>query len=332
MPANLRTLGRTDIRVSPVAMGCWAIVGDSTWGTQDETDAINALKAAHDCGINHFDTAEGYGAGYSEELVGKALRDVRDQIVIASKVSPNHAGTWDDLQKACDASLRYLQTDVIDVYYLHWPNRDVPTDEIIANFARLRDAGKIRAFAVSNFGKGDLTDLLTCGRPEVNQLPYNLLFRAIEDEILPVCRQHEISVNAYSPIAQGLLTGKFSSPDAVPEGRARTRHFASTRPQARHTEAGCEAETFAAISAVADIAAELGRPMAEVALAWLLQKPGIASVLVGIRNPEQARANAQAMQIELTPDTLARLAAATSQVKARLGPNPDMWQTNSRYR
>ena len=158
MPANLRTLGRTDIRVSPVAMGCWAIVGDSTWGTQDETDAINALKAAHDCGINHFDTAEGYGAGYSEELVGKALRDVRDQIVIASKVSPNHAGTWDDLQKACDASLRYLQTDVIDVYYLHWPNRDVPTDEIIANFARLRDAGKIRAFAVSNFGKGDLTE------------------------------------------------------------------------------------------------------------------------------------------------------------------------------
>jgi aryl-alcohol dehydrogenase-like predicted oxidoreductase len=327
-----RTLGRTDIRVSPVAMGCWAIVGDATWGPQDEGEAVAAIHAALDAGVNFFDTAEGYGAGYSEQLLGKALRGCRDRAVIGSKVSPNHAGTYADLLRSCENSLLNLGTDRIDVYHLHWPTRHVPVHEVLAGLERLREAGKIRVVAVSNFGRQDLTELLACGRCEVNQLPYNLLWRAVEDEIAPICQAHEISITCYCPIAQGLLTGKFRSALEVPEGRARTRHFAGTRAQARHGEPGAEALTFATLAAIADIAAQVGQPMERVALAWLMSRPSVASVLVGARNAAQMTANAQALHVRLQPAALAALDAATEELKARFGANPDMWQSNSRYR
>lgn len=334
MPVPRRRLGRTDLAVSPVAMGCWAIVGDATWGAQDERDSIAAVHAALDCGVNFLDTAEGYGAGYSEQILTKALKGRRDQVVIGSKASPNHAGCYADLIGACEASLKNLGTDYIDVYHLHWPNRSVPIEQILADFAKLKEQGKIRAFAVSNFGKGDLTELLEQGRCEVNQLPYSLLWRVVEREIVPICTANDISVTCYSPIMQGLLTGKFASANDVPEGRARTRLFAKTRPQARHDEPGAEAETFAALAQIATIAADLGKPMSQVALAWLMHQPGVASVLVGARDAAQMAENAAAMHLALDQETLARLDAATAPLKAMFGTNPDMWQSgaNSRYR
>jgi len=329
---ELRNIGRTDIRVSTVSMGCWAIVGDQTWGPQDENEAVATIQAAVDAGINFFDTAEGYGAGFSEELLARALGKRRDEVVIASKVSPHHARGWDELRTACENSLRRLDTDYLDVYYLHWPCRGTPIAEIIQNFERLRNMGNIRCFAVSNFGVGDLTELLEHGRCEANQLPYSLLWRVIENGILPLCRRNDISVTCYSPLAQGLLTGKFRSPDEVPEGRARTRHFSGNRPQARHGEPGCEAATFAAIRAVADIAAEIGRPMAEVALAWLIHQPGVASVIAGARTPAQVRQNARAMDLNLSPEVLRKLAGVTEALTVHFGDNPDMWESKSRYR
>jgi aryl-alcohol dehydrogenase-like predicted oxidoreductase len=330
----LRPLGRTDITVSPVAMGCWAIVGDATWGAQEESDAIAAIHAALDCGVNFLDTAEGYGAGYSEQILAKALKGRRDQVVIGSKASPNHAAEYADLVAACEASLKNLETDYIDVYHLHWPNRSVPIEQILEDFGKLQEQGKIRAFAVSNFGKGDLTELLEHGRCEVNQLPYSLLWRVIEQEISPICVANDISITCYSPIMQGLLTGKFSSPDEVPEGRARTRLFSKDRPQARHGEPGAEAEVFAALAQIADVAADLGKPMSQVALAWLMHQPGVASVLVGARDAAQMAENAAAMHLELDESTLARLDDITAPVKAMFGTNPDMWQSgaNTRYR
>lgn len=334
MPVPRRRLGRTDLAVSPVAMGCWAIVGDATWGSQDERDSIAAVHAALDCGVNFLDTAEGYGAGYSEQILAKALKGRRDQVVIGSKASPNHAGCFADLVASCEASLKNLGTDYIDLYHLHWPNRSVPIEQILADFAKLKEQGKIRAFAVSNFGKGDLTELLEHGRCEVNQLPYSLLWRVVEREIVPICTANDISVTCYSPIMQGLLTGKFRSPDDVPEGRARTRLFAKTRPQARHDEPGAETETFQAIAQIAEVAADLGKPMSQVALAWLMHQPGVASVLVGARDAAQMAENAAAMHLALDQETLSRLDAATAPLMAKFGTNPDMWQsgTNTRYR
>lgn len=327
-----RRVGRTDIVVSSVCMGCWALVGDSTWGPQDREDAENAIRAALDAGVTFFDTAEGYGNGASEELLGRVLSGRRDEVILGTKVSPHHARSWDRLEAACAASLRRLRTDHIDVYYLHWPCREAPIADIVEWFGRLQEQGRVRSFAVSNFGVGDLSDLLAVGRCEANQLPYSLLWRVIEDEIAPLCRRNDISITCYSPLAQGLLTGKFRSPDDVPEGRARTRHFSHTRPRARHREPGCEKETFEAIAAVRKVCEDIGRPMAEVALAWLLHQPGVTSVIAGARNPEQVRQNARAMDLHLDEAVLRELDAATRPLKRFFGRNPDMWQTDSRYR
>jgi len=327
-----RKLGRTDIDVSTVAFGCWAIVGGFTWGDQDEADSLAALRAAHDAGVTFFDTAEGYGGGASEQLLGRALGDVRDGIVIASKASRSHHQP-DDLREACERSLQNLGTDRIDLYQLHWPNWDVPFAETVGILDELKAAGKILSYGVSNFGPRDLGDILATGCPiQSNQVAYNLLFRAVEYDIQPICVREGIGILCYSPMMQGLLTGKFASPDDVPADRARTRHYSCDRPDARHGEPGAEAETFAAIAAVREVAEGLGAPMADVSLAWLLAQDAVTCVIAGGRNAAQATANAAAADLVLPQDALDRLTAATEGLKQALGPNADMWQTESRIR
>jgi len=327
-----RKLANTDITVSTVAFGCWAIVGGFNWGHQEEKDSLAALRAAYDAGINFFDSAEGYGAGRSEQLLAKGLGDVRDQIVIATKVSPRHFPPK-ELRAACERSLGYLNSDWIDLYQLHWPNRDIPIEETLGVLQDLKQEGKIRAYGVSNFGRQDLDACLATDYAIAsNQLAYNLLFRAIEHEILPLCVREEISVLCYSPLMQGLLTGKFASADEVPEDRARTRHYSGNRSQARHGEAGAEAETFAALAQLRSLANDLGEPMADVALAWLLAQEGVTSVIVGGRNADQARRNTRAADLKLPQETLQQLSRATAALKQKLGRNADMWQSHSRIR
>lgn len=327
-----RKLAKTDIEVSTVAFGCWAIVGGFNWGPQDEQDSLAALRAAYESGVTFFDTAEGYGNGYSEQLIAKALGDVRDNMVIATKVSPNHFAP-EELHAACERSLRNLKTDRIDLYQLHWPNHDIPIGDTLAILEELKTAGKIRAYGVSNFGPRDLNDLLqTSYSISSNQLAYNLLFRAIEHEIQPICVQADTSILCYSPILQGLLAGKFANADEVPDDRARTRHFTGTRPQARHGEAGAESETFAAIDKIRQIANEIGQPMADVSLAWLLQQPAVTSVITGGRNVEQARLNVRAGDLTLPADVVHCLSEVTEPLKQQLGTNADMWQNPSRMR
>src|SRR5262249_19670538 len=146
---------------------------------------------------------------------------------------------------------------------------------------KLVKSGKVRVLGVCNFGPGDLSDALRAQRIESNQLVYSLLSRAVEYDVRPMCVENGIGLLCYSPLAQGLLTGRFGSADEVPRERARTRHFAGTRPQARHGESGCEVETFKAIDEIRQICEEIDRPMSDVALAWLLHQPAVASVLAG---------------------------------------------------
>ena len=326
-----RKLGKTDITVSVVAMGCWAIAGGRVWGPQDEVDSIATVEAALDAGVNFFDTAEGYGDGYSELVLGRALAGRRHEAVIATKVGRSRL-SGDEVQQACERSLQRLQTDYIDLYQIHWPRRTVPLDETMEALERLCEQGKARAIGVCNFGVGDLSDLLKVGGTETNQLPYSLLWRAIEYEIRQKCIDEGIGILCYSPLAQGLLTGKFGAPDEVPEGRSRTRHFSKDRPQTRHGEAGCETEMFAAIEKIGHISDKIHQPMAKVALAWLLHQPGVTSVIAGARNPNQIKQTAQAADLELPPETIGELTEATEEVKRILGPNPDMWQSESRFR
>jgi len=324
-------LGKTDITVSVVAMGCWALAGGRVWGPQIEADSIATVHAALDAGVNFFDTAEGYGAGDSEVVLGRALAGRRHEAVIATKVSRSNSSS-DGVRKACERSLQRLQTDYIDLYQIHWPSRTVPPDETMEALEKLRQQGKVRAIGVCNFGVQDLSHLLKTGWVETNQLPYSLLWRAIEYEIKQKCMDEGLGILCYSPLAQGLLTGKFSSLNEVPEGRARTRLFSSDRTQARHGEAGCEPEVFTAIEQIRRICDDIGQPMAKLAIAWLLHQPGVTSVIAGARKPDQIRQTAQAADLELSQETIAVLAEATEEVKQKMGPNPDLWQSESRFR
>lgn len=321
----------TDWNVSAVAMGCWALAGDQTWGPQDEAESIATIHAALDAGINFFDTAELYGAGLAEEVLGKALRGQREKVFLASKFNWENA-RYDRVISACEASLRRLRTDVIDLYQIHWANWDVPFEETWSALEELKRQGKIRAIGVCNFGVQDLTAILRLGKPVTNQLPYGLLFRAIEYDILPLCRAKNIGVLCYSPLTIGLLTGKYRTPDEVPPGRARTRHFSSTRPLTRHGEPGCEAETFAAIHQIEEVAKQLGVTVVRLALAWLLAQPGVTSVINGMRRPHQARENAAAADLSLPTEVVEQMRRITDPVKEKLGPNPDMWEGSARSR
>lgn len=326
-----RSLGRSEIQVSMMALGCWALVGDTTWGPQDERDSIATVHAALDVGMNFFDTAEMYGDGRSEEIIGKALKGRRSEAVVASKVAARHLG-YDDLITACNNSLRRLDTDYIDVYYIHWPNADIPIEESLRALDTLQSQGKIRVAACSNFGVQDLNALLSFGRVEANQLAYSMLFRAIEYDIQQACVDHDIGIVCYSPLAQGLLTGKFLSPDDVPEGRARTRLFSSHRPQARHDEGDREPLVFEAIQALAELCRAHGVGMTEAALAWLLSRPGVSSVVTGARHPNQVIHNAKAVDVNLPPRVYDAMTQLTDPLKQQLGPNADMWQVPSRIR
>ena len=337
-------LGSTGLVVSRICLGTMTY-GTSEWRpwVLDEDASRPFIQRALELGVTFFDTADMYSRGRSEEVLGRALREFgrRQDVVIATKVffpmgpGPNDRGlSRPHILHAIDESLRRLGTDYVDLYQIHWPSRSVPLAETMEALDTLRQQGKVRAIGVSNFGLQDLSDLLAVGRCETNQLPYSLLSRAIEYAIQQKCIDAGIGILCYSPLAQGLLTGKFSSPDEVPEGRARTRHFSKERPQTRHGEAGCEAETFTALEEIHRLSAGIHSPMATLALAWLLHQSGVTAVIAGARHPDQIVQAAQAADLRLSHETMAELTAATDPVKRMLGPNPDLWQsaTDSRFR
>lgn len=319
----------TDLKVSRIAFGCMSTVSSQTYAGLEQDEGVRAIRTALDEGITFFDTARAYGDGASEELLGNALEGDRNRAVIATKPTQN---TEEQLVAQCNESLRLLKTDYIDLYQIHWPKHDVPAEETVRALEDLKQSGKIRAIGVCNYGPIDLaefTSLTTCA---TNQIAYSLLTRAAEFEVVEPCVDAGIGILCYSPLAQGLLADRFRTADEVPTGRARSRHFASTRPEARHDEAGCETETFAAIDAIREIAARKNASMAELSLAWLLKKPGVLSVLVGASRPDQVTRNVQAARLELSDADVRDLDAATDQVKQCMGRSLDVWATPSRIR
>ena len=325
-----RKLGRTDLEVSVICQGCWSIVTrDMTWGGNPLDESIATLRASVDAGVNFFDTAEMYGGGESEEIIAKALEGMRQDVILASKVSPGHLRPA-DLKASCERSLGHLKTDYIDLYQIHWPNGEVPVAETLGAMNELKQEGKIRHIGVSNFGVSFLNELLRVGRVESNQFCYSMLWRPVEHEVRQLCVDNDIGILCYSPLCQGLLAGRFHSADEVPEGRARTRLFSRDRPLTRHDDNGCEAEAFRAVAEIRRIALSCSQPMGRMALAWLLTRPGVTSVIAGARNPDQAVDNAGAADVDLSDDVLESLTAATDEVKGIIGTNCDPWQTESR--
>lgn len=326
-----RRLGGGELNISVLSFGAWQIADSNYWGEKPSADYQHVVQAAIDAGINLFDTAEAYGAGESERLLGLALGDKRDSVFIASKVSPTNCAPK-DLRNSCEQSLRRLATDRIDLYQIHWAPRDVPFADTYAEMLRLKEEGKIRQIGVSNFGPLDLKDWLLTGACTSNQLGYNLVFRAIEHEIVPACIRNRIGILAYMPVLQGILAGRWKTPDEVPPNRARTRHFASTRPLVRHGEPGCESLLFNALAEIQHVADDLHQPMANVALAWTIAQPGITSAVIGARDPKQLAANIAAADLNLPPDTLEKLNQITQPLKDYFGTNADMWMPANQTR
>ena len=327
-----RTCGQSDIEISVLGIGCWSFGGGDYWGPQDQGDVEAVVHKALDYGINYFDSAEGYNNGRSEESLGKALKGRRREAVIGTKISPSNTAP-PVLREHCEASLSRLQTDYIDIYMVHWPITNRSVQDAFETLMALQSEGKIRSVSVSNFGVQQLTEALATGvRIGVNQLCYNLLSRAIEVEILPLCKQHGIGILGYMPLLQGWLTDKYRTADDAPPTRVRTRHFWGDRSETRHGESGAEEETLETIAGIREIAQEIGIPMGQLALAWAMARPGITSILAGCRNISQLQENVQSSSTSLSPEIIKHLDDLTEPLLNVLGSSPDYYQGGERNR
>jgi aryl-alcohol dehydrogenase-like predicted oxidoreductase len=323
-----RSYGRSGLTLSVLGIGCWSFGGGEYWGNQEEKDVDAVVGMALDQGVNYFDTAEAYNDGRSEEALGQALKNHRQEAIIGTKVPPNHTQP-ETLRQHCEASLRRLQTDYIDIYMVHWPITDFSEEDAFTTLEALKKEGKIRSFGVSNYGVKQLTRALTLdSNIEVNQLCYNPVSRAIEKELMGFCAKNKIGILAYSPLMQGLLTGKYHSADEMPANRTRTRQFRGDRLGSRHGEAGAESETFAAIEGIRQIGDEIQAPVSQISLAWILSHPEITCILPGSRTVEQLAQNLAGARLQLSPEIIARIDRLTQPVSTKLGDALDYYQAS----
>ena len=323
-----------------LGLGCWSFGGGDYWGPRSQDEVDRVVRRAVELGVNYFDTAEAYNDGRSEESLGIAIRGLpRDKLVIGTKVSPSNTEPA-ALVAHCEASLKRLGVETIDLYMVHWPiaphsivhfNRDGACPSVAAAFETLmslRRQGKIRHVGVSNFGSEYLGEALESAEIAVNELPYNLLCRVIEVDILPYCRRSGVGVIGYMALMQGLLAGAYATLDDVPLWRRRTRHFHPRRAGqlCRHGEEGAEEETEEALAGIRAIAIAEGTAMSDLAIRWAVSREEIACTLVGARNETQLEENVAAAARPLDPAVRARLDAATERLMRRLAPSFDYYE------
>ncbi|MGB3513890.1 MAG: aldo/keto reductase [Microcoleaceae cyanobacterium] len=315
-----RTLGTSEIQITPIIMGTWQ-AGKKMWVGIEDSETIKAIRAAFDAGITTVDTAEIYGDGYSEQIVAQALGDVREQIVLASKVFPNHL-KYDQVIEACDRSLKNLKTDYLDLYQIHWPSGAFKSEIVLISetmkaLNKLKEQGKIRSIGVSNFSSDQIAEAAQYGQIDSTQPPYSLFWRKIEKEEIPYCVEENISVIAYSSLAQGLLTGKFGPDHKFAEGdhRAKNRLFYIKENYQR---------VQTALEKLRPIAESKQCSLAQLAIAWLIAQPQ-TNAIVGARNAEQATANAKAADVKLSEDDIAKIDAIGRIVTDPLDDRPVMW-------
>jgi myo-inositol catabolism protein IolS len=342
-----RRCGFSDLSLPVLGVGCWAFGGGDYWGPQSQREVDAVVRAAVDHGCNFFDTAEVYNAGASERALGAALRGIpREHVIVCTKISPSNTAPA-TLAAHCEASLRRLELDYVDLYMVHWPitahsiahfsadSSEVPSVAgAFATLRRLQRDGKIRHIGVSNFGPTQLAEALATGAPiAVNELPYSLLTRAIEREILPLCQARGVGVLGYMALLQGVLSDRYTRLDDLPEWRRRTRHFDSRNtPLSRHGLPGCEAETSAAIEAIRGVARRLGMSTSELALKWAVAGEGITSSLCGSRDVASLRANIKAASEPLDAEVVAELKLLTQPLLAAMGPSFDYYENPAQDR
>ena len=333
-----RSLGRTGVQVSPLCLGCMMFGGRTS-----PEDSYAIIDRALEAGINFLDTANVYSRGQSEEVTGEALKrnGKRHSVVLATKVH----GQMDDVDlnargnsrrhilEQCDASLRRLQTDYIDLYQIHRPQPSIPIDETLRALDDLIRAGKVRYIGTSTFGAWQLVESVWAARElglnrfVCEQPPYNLLDRRIERELLPMAQTYGFAVIPWSPLAGGLLTGKYTRGNPAPEG---TRFFdVQNNPflLRRWTE-----RAFDVIDGLLPIAADKGCALSQLALVWCMAQPGVTSPIIGPRTMAQLEDNLKALEVAVTAEDRARIdqvippgQMAAPYYEAEFGPHPFRW-------
>lgn len=312
-----RQLGQSELYLSPVTFGAWA-AGGWMWGGTEQNQSIEAIRASIDLGVTSIDTAPIYGQGHSEEIVREALEGIpRDKVQILTKFgmrwdlakgkfitdSKKNDGTpisiyryagKESVIEECERSLKRLGTDYIDLYQIHWPDPTTPIEETMEAVLKLKEQGKIREAGVCNYNVEEMERAESVLPLASNQVPYSMVRRDIEEDVVPWCRKNKKGILAYSPLQRGLLTGKIRPDTTFGEG--------DTRPD----EVWFQEENIRRVNKFLDeirpIAESKGATLAQLVIQWTLQQPGITIALVGARNPKQAEENANAAHITFTSD------------------------------
>ncbi|GAA4460058.1 aldo/keto reductase [Nibrella saemangeumensis] len=325
-----RQLGDSELQVSVITFGAWA-AGGWMWGGTERKGAIDAIKAAYELGVTSIDTAPIYGQGTSEEIVGEAIKDYpRDRVQILTKFgmrwdlnqgelafkSENNAGQDIDVHRyagkesiiyECEQSLKRLGTDYIDLYQIHWPDKTTPISESMEAVQRLIEQGKVRYAGVCNYNGGQMREAEQTIKLVSNQVPYSMVRREIEQDVVPYCLEHNKAILAYSPLERGLLTGKIRPGHVFAEGdhRAAYRYFKEENI----------ARTNAILDKIKPMADEKGVTLSQLVLRWTIERPGITIALVGARNAEQAIQNAEAIRVRLSSDEMEFITAQLDELE-----------------
>jgi aryl-alcohol dehydrogenase-like predicted oxidoreductase len=314
-----RRLGNSDLHITPLGIGAWAIGGagwNGSMGPQNEDDSVPAVHAALDLGLNWIDTAALYGLGHSEEVVARALKGVTRKPYIFTKCER----VWDadgtvgaclqaqSIRRECEDSLRRLQTDVIDLYQIHWPEPDEDIEEGWSELARLQQAGKVRYIGVSNFSVPQLRRAQTIAPLTSLQPPYSIVTREIENEILPFAVKNNIGVIVYSPMSAGLLTGAMT--------RERVANFTAEdwRRNLPNFKEPLLSRNLKLVERLREIGNRHGRTPGEVAIAWTLNHPAVTGAIVGFRSAKQVRGIVGAMEFRLAASEVLEIENALRQI------------------
>ncbi|MDK2799718.1 MAG: hypothetical protein PWQ70_1337 [Clostridiales bacterium] len=297
-----KQLGNSDLQVSAIGLGTWAI-GGASWGTVDDSVSINAIVKAIDCGINLIDTAPAYGSGHSEEIVGKAIKGHKDDVIIATKCGVERKGDQfvkslkpEFIRNQIDESLLRLGVDVIDLYQIHWPDPNTPLEDTVNELIKLKEAGKFRYLGVSNFDKKLMAEIMEMIDIISLQSKYSILSREIEST-LPFCIEHNIGVLAYGPLDGGILTGKYKERPQFAELDARSRFYSFFKEP-------LWSKSMQLLEVLKEIALNRNKPISHVAINWVKQQEAVTTVLVGAKTPEQVEENAAAGAWELSTDEI----------------------------
>jgi len=303
-----RQLGRSEIHITALGLGTNYVGGHNLYNDVDEDEGVRLVQCAIDNGITSIDTADVYGTGRCEELVGKAIEGRRDKIMLATKgailFGDNGSGISNDpkyLRNALQASLKRLNVDYVDLYYIHRHDGKTPVEDSVGELARFKEEGLIRAIGVSNFEMPEFEAAVQAGQVDALQSQYNLLQRGVEAQILPYCAQNSVSFVPWGPLAYGLLGGRYARDFKLPEGdwRARSGAFDET----------VYAKNLDIVDGLKSIAEAKAVPVAHVALQWLLSRPAVTSVICGAKQSSQVKQNIACDALSLSAEELASIDA-----------------------